>query len=222
MTFISYLRVSTDRQGATGYGIDAQRLAISRFGDPVCEFVEVESGRKSAKGRPELTKALAECKKTGATLIVGKIDRLARDVRFFLEILDDYGVEIRFAEFSDINPKSDEGRMILIGMANFAEFEGRRIGARVKAGLAAAKARGVKLGGYKGADLTKAREASVKSKKAAARTFASSVYLTVKNALDLGGNLTAASAILNGQGVKTSAGCSWCPKSVSRVMAVSV
>lgn len=71
---------------------------------------------------------------------------LYSDAHFFLEVLDDYGVSVRFAEFADIDPKTDEGRMILVGMANFAEFEGRRIGSRTKSALAAAKARGVVLG----------------------------------------------------------------------------
>ena len=148
--FIGYYRVSTQRQGVSGLGIEAQQAAVGNYlrgrGELVGAFVEVESGRKGGKQRPELVKALAECKRTSAALVVGKLDRLSRDVRFFLEVLDDAGVDIRFAEFSDISTKTDEGRMILIGMANFAEFEGRRIGTRVKAALAAAKARGVKLG----------------------------------------------------------------------------
>lgn len=103
--------------------------------------MEVESGRKGAKGRPELVRALAECKRQRAALVIGKLDRLARAVRFFLEVIDDSGVDIRFAELPDICPASDEGRMILVSMANFAEFEGRRIGTRKTAALAAAKAR---------------------------------------------------------------------------------
>jgi len=220
MTYISYLRVSTDRQGATGYGIDAQREAIQRFTQqPVmAEFVEVESGRKGSKFRPELMSALGKCKQLGATLVIGKIDRLARDVRFFLEVLDDYGVDIRFAEFSDIDPKSDEGRMVLVGMANFAEFEGRRISTRTKAALAAAKARGVKLGGYRGADMTNARKAAAVLKREKAQAFRDSVFLVVKGALEVGGSLTAAASILNSKGVLTSAGASWCAKTVSRVI----
>lgn len=149
--FVSYLRVSTQRQGESGLGLDAQQEAVRRFlangsSELVREFVEVESGRKGAGKRPELIAALSECKRQRATLIVAKLDRLARDVRFFLEVLDDYGVSVRFAEFADIDPKTDEGRMVLVGMANFAEFEGRRIGSRTKAALAAAKARGVVLG----------------------------------------------------------------------------
>lgn len=149
--FISYLRVSTQRQGSSGLGLEAQQEAVRRFLNGgasmlIREFVEIESGRKGAKQRPQLMAALKECKRQRAALIIGKIDRLSRDVRFFLEVLDDSGVDIRFAEFADIDPKTDEGRMLLINMANFAEFEGRRIGSRTRAALAAAKARGVVLG----------------------------------------------------------------------------
>lgn len=149
--FISYIRVSTARQGQSGLGLEAQQIAVASYvrargGDVVAEVREVESGRKGAKGRPELAKVLALCKKQRAALVIGKLDRLARDVRFFLEIIDDSGVDIRFADLPDICPSTDEGRMILINMANFAEFEGRRIGTRTRAALAAAKARGVRLG----------------------------------------------------------------------------
>jgi DNA invertase Pin-like site-specific DNA recombinase len=148
--FISYCRVSTQRQGQSGLGLDAQRVAVANYvagrGEILVEFVEVESGRKGANGRPQLVSALDACKRAGAALVIGKLDRLARDVRFFLEVIDDSGVDIRFADLPDVSPSSDEGRMILVSMANFAEFEGRRISTRTKAALAAAKARGVVLG----------------------------------------------------------------------------
>ncbi len=148
--FIAYIRVSTQRQGASGLGLEAQRIAVASYlrgrGNLVDEVVEIESGRKGGKGRPELARALALCKAQGAALVIGKLDRLARDVRFFLEVIDDSGVDIRFADLPDVCPVTDEGRMILVSMANFAEFEGRRIGTRTKAALAAAKNRGIKLG----------------------------------------------------------------------------
>lgn len=148
--FVSYVRVSTQAQGQSGLGLEAQLMAVANYvrgrGELVGAVQEIESGRKGAKGRPALNQALAECKRLGAALVIGKLDRLARDVRFFLEVIDDSGIDIRFADLPDISPLSDEGRMILVSMANFAEFEGRRIGTRTKAALAAAKARGVKLG----------------------------------------------------------------------------
>lgn len=144
--FISYCRVSTQRQGQSGLGLEAQQEVVTRFLKGGAwlltdQFVEVESGRKDSKSRPQLAAALAACKAQGATLVIAKLDRLARNVRFFLEVLDDSGVEIRFAEFADINPKSDEGRMVLTNMATFAEYEGRRIGSRTKAAIAAKKKR---------------------------------------------------------------------------------
>lgn len=148
--FISYVRVSTQKQGHSGLGIDAQLVAVENYvrgrGELVGGVQEIESGRKGSKSRPELVRALADCKRLGAALVIGKLDRLARNVRFFLETIDDSGVDIRFADLPDVLPTSDEGRMILVSMANFAEFEGRRIGTRTKAALTAAKARGVKLG----------------------------------------------------------------------------
>ncbi len=144
--FIGYYRVSTQQQSSSGLGLEAQQEAVKRFlkgggWELVGEFREAESGRKDSKHRPQLIAALAACKSQGASLIIGKLDRLARNVRFFLEVLDDSGVEIRFAEFADIDPRTDEGRMLLINMANHAEFEGRRIGSRTRAAIAARKSR---------------------------------------------------------------------------------
>ncbi len=148
--FYAYVRVSTTRQGESGLGLDAQRIAIENYirgrGELVGEFVEIESGHKGSKDRPQLIAALDRCKREGAALVLGKLDRIARSVRFFLEVIDDSGVDIRFADLPDVCPASDEGRMILVSMANFAEFEGRRISTRTKAALAAAKARGIRLG----------------------------------------------------------------------------
>ncbi len=185
--FIAYIRVSTQRQGASGLGLDAQRMAVAAYlrgrGDLVGEIVEIESGRKAGKHRPELVRALARCKAEGAALVIGKLDRLARDVRFFLEVIDDSGVDIRFADLPDICPATDEGRMILVSMANFAEFEGRRIGTRTKAALAAAKSRGVKLGTAGRHNLKpniEARQAAATNSLFAPTTKVSKVFLLLK------------------------------------------
>jgi DNA invertase Pin-like site-specific DNA recombinase len=171
--YISYVRVSTARQGASGLGLEAQHQVVERFlnggaWNLVSEFQEIESGRKVSKNRPQLMAALAACKREKATLIIAKIDRLSRDVRFFLEVLDDSGVSIRFADFPDIDPKTDEGRMLLINLASFAEYEGRRIGARTKAALAVAKARGVELGKAGSANL----RPNIEQRQATADAFA--------------------------------------------------
>ena len=174
--FISYVRVSTQKQGHSGLGIDAQLVAVENYvrgrGELVGGVQEIESGRKGSKSRPELVRALADCKRLGAALVIGKLDRLARNVRFFLETIDDSGVDIRFADLPDVYPTSDEGRMILVSMANFAEFEGRRIGTRTKAALTAAKARGVKLGTSGPANLKRCLEARTEAADAGAKRLA--------------------------------------------------
>lgn len=150
LPYVSYIRVSTQKQGHSGLGLEAQQAAVTRYvnerrGNLLYEFKEVESGRKGMKGRPELDRALAFCRKHRCTLVIGKLDRLARDVRFFLEVIDTSKVTIAFADLPDVNPSTAEGRMVLVSMANFAEFEARRISERTKAALAA-KARGQALG----------------------------------------------------------------------------
>jgi DNA invertase Pin-like site-specific DNA recombinase len=144
--FIAYLRVSTDRQGSDGYGIDAQRKAVRDRLDSgrwrlVGEFVEVESGRR--RSRPELVKALAACKRHKAKLVVGKLDRLARDTRFLLTVLDS-GVEVLFCDLPQI--PGAMGRFVVTLLAAVAELEAGLISERTKAALAAAKARGIRLG----------------------------------------------------------------------------
>lgn len=98
LKYAHYLRVSTDKQGIDGYGIDAQRLAIAKY-VPGAEFIEVESGKR--KDRPELLKALAYCKKEGAVLIVAKLDRLARNVAFVSTLMESK-VEFICADFPTV------------------------------------------------------------------------------------------------------------------------
>ena len=140
--FVSYLRVSTPKQGQSGLGLEAQRKAVTDYlnggnWEVLADFVEIESGKD--RERPELKKALDRCKLTGATLLVAKIDRLARDAAFLLS-LRDAGVDFLAADMPDAN------RMTVGIMAIIAEHERDAISARTKAALAAAKARGVRLG----------------------------------------------------------------------------
>lgn len=138
---IAYYRVSTDRQGQSGLGLEAQQTAVQQFlnGSPDLEFVEVESGRNA--DRPQLAAALAEAKRTGAVLVVAKLDRLARDVKMILAIVDS-GVSVRFIDLPDVDTTTATGRLILTVMASLAEFEARRISERTRDALAAKKARG--------------------------------------------------------------------------------
>lgn len=145
--FVSYLRVSTDRQGRSGLGLEAQRQAVLDYlnggqWELVAEFVEVESGKRS-DNRPELAKALHACKVTGATLVVAKLDRLSRNVAFLAALMD-AGAEFVACDFPQAN------RLTLHILAAVAEHERVMISQRTKAALQAAKARGVKLGNVNG------------------------------------------------------------------------
>ena len=142
VAFVAYYRVSTDQQGRSGLGLEGQRAAVEPFvagqnGTVVAEFIEVESGRK--KDRPQLLAALSACRSQRATLVVAKLDRLARNVAFVSNLMES-NVEFRAADMPTVN------RLTVHILAAVAEEEARMISARTKAALAAAKARGVKLG----------------------------------------------------------------------------
>ena len=155
--FVAYYRVSTAKQGASGLGLEAQEEAVKRLvefkgGEIVTSYREVESGAKN--DRPELAAAMKQAKKERATLIVAKLDRLARDAKFLLHLADSE-VPLLFGAFPDMDCTTPVGRMVLTQMASVAEFERRRISERVSAALQAAKARGVKLGGFRGGHFPK-------------------------------------------------------------------
>ena len=140
--FISYIRVSTERQGKSGLGLEAQKSVVDKFvtqsgGELLSEYVEVESGKRNC--RIQLQKAIKHCKSQQATLIIAKLDRLARNVHFISGLIES-GVQFKAADM----PSAD--RFMLHVYAAMAEEEGRRISERTKAALAAARARGVKLG----------------------------------------------------------------------------
>jgi len=139
---VPYYRVSTQRQGRSGLGLEAQQFAIEdyskRIGKPIATaFTEIESGR--CRTRPELAAALAQCRHIGGTLVVAKLDRLARDVGLILSLVDS-GVSISFLDLPDISTDPIVGRLVLTVMAAIAEFESRRIGQRIKEALARRKA----------------------------------------------------------------------------------
>jgi DNA invertase Pin-like site-specific DNA recombinase len=144
--FVTYYRVSTQRQGASGLGLDAQRQTVAQYlseaaRTTVGSFTEVETGKGSnaLSRRPQLRLALEMCKKTGATLLIAKLDRLARNVHFVSGLIET-GVDFIAADMPSANK-------VMIQMHSvMAEWERDQISERTKAALAAAKARGVVLG----------------------------------------------------------------------------
>ncbi len=147
MRVVIYLRVSTAAQGRSGLGLEAQRAAVEAFCrqrgcEVLAEFVEVESGKRD--DRPELAKALHWADVTASTLLVAKMDRLSRSVRF-LATLQDSGVRFIAADMPEAN------EMTVHILAAVAQAERKAIGTRTREALAAAKARGARLGNPNGA-----------------------------------------------------------------------
>tara|TARA_R110000868_G_scaffold133642_3_gene345324 strand:+ start:6874 stop:7533 length:660 start_codon:yes stop_codon:yes gene_type:complete len=139
---VAYYRVSTQRQGVSGLGLEAQRHAVqqhlsARPHEIIAEFIEIESGRKN--DRPKLAEAIELCRKRKATLVIAKFDRLSRSVHFISGLIES-GIEFTAAD----NPHAN--KMMVQLLAVFAEHEREQISKRTKEALAAAKARGVKLG----------------------------------------------------------------------------
>lgn len=144
--YVAYYRVSTSKQGRSGLGLEAQRAAVSQFvarapGKLVAEFTEVKSG--SAHSRPQLDEALRICRIRGAILAIARLDRLGRNARLIATLMQS-GLEFVATDFPHAN------RLTIHVLAAVAEYEAKTISDRVKAGLAAAKARGVKFPGHKG------------------------------------------------------------------------
>lgn len=218
--FVSYIRVSTARQGVSGLGLDAQQKAISDYlngGDwkLIGEFVEVESGKNN--DRPKLAAALKQCAMTGATLIIAKLDRLARNVAFISKLMDS-GVDFVAVDFPQAN------RLTVHILAAVAEHEGKMISERVKVALAAAKARGAKLGSPQNnltlADQIQGSKAGNLAKSKKADAFAMSVLPIVKEFKAEGQNLTQIAESLNTACIRTARGKAgaWTPQAVKNVI----
>lgn len=218
MFFIAYYRVSTKKQAFSGLGLEAQRAAVSAFvqgrGEILKEYTETESGKKTDKMRPELNKALQQCCLTGATLVIATLDRLARNAHFLLG-LKESGVKFVCADMPEAN------EMTIGILAIVAEEEAKTISTRIKAALAAAKARGVKLGNPKGTGgsfTAEGRATSAAIRKAKADTLAASLVPILADLAAQG--ITSFSGIareLNARHIKTSQGKKWHPSTVSRL-----
>jgi DNA invertase Pin-like site-specific DNA recombinase len=217
--FVAYYRVSTQRQGRSGLGLEAQQEAVRNHLDGgdwriVAEFMEVESGKR--KDRPKLAEALAACRVHGAKLIIAKLDRLARNVAFVSALME-AGVEFEAIDFPHAN------RLTIHILAAFAEHEAMAISERTKAALAAAKRRGVKLGGYReGAKLTtKARQAGYATRAASADRKAADFAPLIRGLQAAGvTSLAGIAAALNERGIPTAGGQGrWQAVQVSRLLA---
>jgi DNA invertase Pin-like site-specific DNA recombinase len=218
--YIAYYRVSTDGQGRSGLGLEAQRATVERFlggrGVIEMEYVEVETGkgRNALAKRPQLAAAIAMCRRSKAKLLVAKLDRLARDVRFFLELLDS-GVSVVFADMPET--AGPMGRFLLTTMAAVAELEAGMISERTKAALAAAKARGTRLGNplihADARAFAKAREAIFRAKYLGGFDLAAEIE-AVREAGITGYREIASE--LNARGVPTPRGGRWHPSSVHK------
>jgi DNA invertase Pin-like site-specific DNA recombinase len=213
---VAYYRVSTDRQGRSGLGLDAQRKAVADHlagapGALVAEFTEVESGRLN--DRPQLAAAMAACRLHRATLVIAKLDRLSRDAHFLLG-LQRASVEFVAADMPDAN------RMTVGIMAIIAQHEREQISARTKAALAAAKARGTVLGtprNLRNSAVGAARGNAAKAARAAERAADLAPAIAELRA---GGaaSLRALAAGLNARGIPAARGGVWSAAQVRRVL----
>ena len=196
--------MSTQRQGQSGLGLEAQRKAIEHLldGQPYKEFIEVESGKKSK--RPKLEEAIAYCRKHKTKLVIAKLDRLARNVHFISGLMET-GIDFVAADM----PNAD--RFMLHVYAAMAEEEGRRISERTKAALAAAKERGVELGKNGKMLAVKNRSDAVEFSNCIQKVFPS-LGIT----LDM--DLQSIAQILNENGIKTRNGGIWYKSTVSRLI----
>jgi DNA invertase Pin-like site-specific DNA recombinase len=209
MTYILYRRVSTDEQKKSGLGLEAQERDIELFlqqrpGEVIASFTDTGSGADN--GRPEFEKAVQLAKKTGATLVVSKLDRLSRRVSKIAELMET--IHFKVASM----PDADEFQLHIY--AALAEQERKFISLRTKAALQAARERGTKLGGYRAGGMKKAHKAKVAHADAYARKVASLVLPLRKAGL----SLSAIAIQLGEHGVPTSKGGQWDAKAVSRVI----
>jgi DNA invertase Pin-like site-specific DNA recombinase len=216
--FVAYLRVSTARQGKSGLGLEAQREAVQRFvasrsGRIIApEFLEVESG-KHDNNRPELAKAIKRCRLTGATLVVAKLDRLSRNAAFLMTLRDS-DVEFIAADLPEANT------MTVGVMAVVAQHEREAISVRTKAALAAAKARGKKLGGRRpgAGNIGRYQRQGVKAAMAKAAERLSLVTDDLRKLDAEGLSLNAMATRLNAQDIRTSRDCAWTATAVRRAL----
>lgn len=221
--YIAYFRVSTQGQGRSGLGLEAQKHTVDEFlrgkGKMIGEYVEKESGKRA--DRPQLAKALAHARATRSTLVLAKLDRLARNVPFLRSLMDS-GLPIVFCDFQSV-PDGATGRFMLTELANVAELEAGLNSERTKAALAAAKRRGKKLGGDRGGRASyAAQKAGAKATAEKARKRAADILPAIQTLQEDGAEtLRELAEGLNEMGVQAPRGGEWHPAQVARVLAYS-
>lgn len=217
MDYVVYYRVSTQKQGKSGLGLEAQEHAVNEYlatkgGKLLSSFTDIESGSKN--DRPELQKALRKCRLTGSTLLIAKLDRLSRNRRFLFELMD--------SSTKFVCCDMPEANSLTVGlMACLADYERQLISERTKAALQAAKKRGVKLGNprlseCRNNDTRKATEA--RSHAAMLRNVeVFSLIQDIEQNSEKTLSLRQIAKELNALSYKTSRGCDWTGTAVSRV-----
>ena len=211
--YVIYKRVSTSVQGRSGLGMEAQQrdieLYLNNYSEVpfeiLGEFLDVQSGKDDH--RPELTKAIALAKRTGAELLVSKLDRLSRRVSFISALMEEKKLTLRVASM----PTADNFQLHIY--AALAEQERKFISLRTKAALAEAKARGQKLGGMR--DKTMKRNEAVKANATRRADNISGIILPLREA---GKTLREIASELDKAGVETARGGSWSATQVQRVI----
>lgn len=217
---IAYYRVSTDRQGRSGLGLEAQTASVRDYvahqGELIYEYTEIESGKRN--DRPELAKALAHARRIGGTLVIAKLDRLARNVAFTATLMES-GTNFVAVD----NPSANF--LTIHVLAAVAEDETRRISARTKAALAAYKARGGRLGANHPRCRSLTQEAAEKGQRngvAANQRKARQAYADLlpqlRSLRQEGKSYREIAKALDEDGQSTRRGCKWNPIQVKRIL----
>ncbi len=210
--YIAYYRVSTQKQGASGLGLDAQKDAVARFlnngsWELVGEFIEMETGKgaDALSKRPQLSAALDACRKFGAKLLIAKLDRLARNVHFITGLMEASRGNGRNAVKFVACDMPDANDLTIHLMAAFAEHEAKRISERTKDALAMAKRRGVLLGVAGSSNL----KANVERRQTDANKFAENLRGQIEGFTLRKLTQREMVAELNRLGIRTARGCEW-------------
>ncbi len=229
MAIIAYYRVSTSRQGVSGLGLEAQAATVenhaAKTGERICKsYTEIESGRNAA--RPQLNLAVQHATQVGATLVVAKLDRLARDAKFLLTLVDT-GAKVVFCDLPELATGDPiVGRLTLTVLAAIAEFEGRRIGQRVKEALGRLKERNGGKATWHRPNLTNqhrlaGNKVACKVHKVKYTRYVNMMVPIIKGLEEEGMNLDEIAGELNVRGYKTFKKNDWSKRRVSQLLTSS-